>query len=268
MLTKPKTYLAQPHPVIQQNRDCTLCELGKVRASRNQGVEEGKEIYCVGGAGPDDLTKVRLIVISDFPGHYENTAQHPFFDTRTSGEDRRKGIVRPHNAGAFLRMALENMYDLDTYEEVWCTNALKCDPGVRKPLESQHLKPCCNNWLGPELMTLDQHCPTAPILIAGQQAFRAIKLMYRVLGRELATLGFNGCRRRGDLRLGQRALIFCDNPARPARSEPRIESRVNYGKGGWKVTRNEWLYPPLPGSPVDTFIRDLRYLKPYIVPKR
>ena len=163
-----------------------------------------------------------------------------------------------------MRMALELMYGLDTYHDTWITNALKCDPGKRKPLESQHLKPCATQWLGSELALLNEYAPTVPLLIAGPQAFRALKILYPKETSRMKSLGFNGCRRRGDLRVYSRPVVMCDNPARAARSEPKIETRVGYGKEGWKVTRNEWLYPTLPGSPIHSFIQDLKFLKPFL----
>lgn len=267
MTERPLSYQRLPHPLMQFDSGCTECALGHTREYYNEQEEdESKRKYAVGGAGPDDLTKVKLICVSDHISHYEAQESYPFVSTiELHGERTKNGLLRPNNAGSFLRMALNMMFDLDTYNDVWMTNALKCDPGKNKPKFNQHVKPCALHWLQTELQILDEHAPNTPLLIAGGTAFEAMKLLYPEQARMLTTLKLNGCRRRDDIRLGNRPAVFTLNPSRPSRCEPRLESRVAYVKGQYRIKRNEWLYPPLKGSPVYSFIEDLKFLAPFLL---
>lgn len=241
-----------------------MCQLGKNRASHNLKLKENESAKtCIAGAGPDDLSEVRLVVISDYPGHYEELHGYPQFDITRTRESHKNGLVQARNSGAFLRMVLEKMYKLDTYREVWITNAVKCNPGKDKVLESAHLKPCVARWLTPELDALTRVSPEVPILVAGLQAYRAVKLLYKKEAPVLTELGFNGCRRRDDLRLGTHPVVFCPNPARAARSEARIETAVASDGEKLSVVGNKFAVP-LPGSPVASFAQDLRYLRKFI----
>ena len=267
-IVKPPSYNKQQHCLIKTDPACTVCELGKVRDRHNLEFVEADKAenieQAVGGAGPEDLTQVKLIVISDFPGTYEARAGHPMVDIRESRAERKKGLLTPLNAGAQLRMALQLMYGLDTYNDCWVTNALKCNPGARKPIENKHVKPCVQQWLSAELTILDKYCPAAPILVAGGQAFKAVLLLYKQEAIELKSYGLNGCRRRKGLMLGRHPAVFTFNPAGAARSMPKIETEIASRNGKLVVKSNEWLYPPLPGSPTDKFIKDLHLLAPYL----
>ncbi len=265
---RPGTYLGNSHPLIAFNRDCVACSAGAKREYYN-GQKEEKEPKekAVSGAGPDDLSQVKLIVISDFAGPYEATSGYPFVSNRDGQSDRLKnGLLRSNNAGAFLRMALEMMFNLDTYHDVWCTNAMKCNPGKNKPLFSTQVKPCSQLWLQNELLVLDQFVPTVPILVAGGTAFEAVKCIYPEEGKLLNELKLNGCRRRTNLTLGQHPAVFTLNPSRAARCEPKIETGYKLKKGRVHVTSNDWLYPPLPGSPLYSYLKDLRCLRPFLQP--
>lgn len=266
MTTLPPSYCGNPHGLISFDKNCTACSVGEYREKQNAKLEEGKpRSYATGGAGPEDLTQVKLILVSDLSGHYEALAGYPFVDiSNEKGERNKKGLLNPHNAGGFIRMALELMYGLDTYNEVWCTNALKCDPGAKKPLFNTQTKPCVMRWLQNEFTYLDEYCPTAPILIAGGTAFEAIKLIYPVEAKLLNERKLNGCRRRSDITLGRHPAVFTLNPARAARCEARIETEVQYRRGLLQITKNDWLYPALPGSPLYSYIEDLKFLRPYL----
>jgi hypothetical protein len=266
----PSAYCNEPHPIIPIDAHCTLCPLGKVRNARNaaQALEDKPEYsLVVPGAGPDDLSQVRLIVISDFAGHYEASNGQPFFDThKHMGATYKKGLVRPYNAGGYLRMMLGRMYGLDTYNDCWLTNALKCDPGKRKPLINVHVKPCALRWLRLELQHLDEVAPQVPILVAGGTAFESMKLLYKDQAQTLDNFKLNGCRRRTDIRLGKHPAVFTLNPARPARCAPRLETEVRYSKGQYVVRKNEWINPELylPGSPGYSFVQDLLILREFL----
>lgn len=266
----PSVYCGEPHPIIPINTSCKLCPLGYIREQRNtqEAEKENPQFsHVVPGAGPDDLSQVKLIVISDFAGHWEALNKYPFFDThRESGERFKKGLLRPYNAGGYLRMILNKIYGLDTYKDCWFTNALKCDPGKRKPLISKHVKPCALKWLKLELQHLEEHCPTAPLLIAGSTAFEALKLLYKEHAGMLSDLKLNGCRRRKDIVIGGRPTVFTLNPARAARCAPRFESDVRYKNSQYIVKRNEWIPPELylPGSPNYSFVQDLLILREFL----
>jgi hypothetical protein len=218
-----------------------------------------KPKWSVGGAGPDDLTKVRLIVISDYPGIYESQYRYPMVDiTETRNERKNNGLLYPWNAGAFLRKYLSHEFKLNTYDDCWFTNAVRCDPGKLSVIETTHMKPCIQHWLKNELLILDEHCPRSPILIAGTYAFRALNRIYSLPG-DLQSL-----RRRSDLLLPNGRPYVCTiNPATPARAMPKIESHSRLVKGRSIVQRNVWL-PPIIGSPVWHYIEDLKCLKPLI----
>lgn len=264
----PKTYKKESHPVIEMDDQCLKCELGvrtkRINNSPPGRKEEGRLRHCsVGGAGPDDLSKVKLIILSDHPGHYESRETHVFPMVDISLEQNSsKGMLRSRNAGAFLRRALNLMFDLDTYNDCWITNAVKCNPFEQSIIESKHLKPCVNQWLISEFSLLKEYCPTAPLLVAGSHAFRACKLMYRKDAAFLQQLGLNGCRRRGDIVLDGRPVIFTDNPAKICRCEAMIETEVKTKKGRVSVTKNDWFY--LPGSPVYGFVEDLKFLSDFL----
>jgi hypothetical protein len=265
---RPGTYLGASHPLIPFDRTCRACSAGDKREYYNGQKEENQpKEFAVGGAGPDDLSKVKLIVISDFTGPYEATTGYPFVSNREGQDERQKnGLLRSNNAGGFLRMALEMMFGLDSYHDVWCTNAMKCNPGKNKPLFNTQVKKCAQLWLQNELLVLDDYVPTIPILVAGGTAFETVCLLYPEEGKYLASQKLNNCRRRTDLTLGQHPAVFTLNPSRPARCEPKMETGYKLKKGRVHITNNDWLYPPLPGSPLYSYLRDLRCLKPFLPP--
>lgn len=255
------------HPLIKHNPDCAVCALGKNRIRHNEVHIEDEKVptqYSVGGAGPEDLSKVRLIVISDLVGHYECLSNEPMHDIRDDRDERKRGLLQALNAGAFMRMSLNLMYKLNTYSDCWITNAIKCNPNQLKPLENNHMRPCASQWLNKELHILDEYVPEVPILCAGSMAFKALCFIYKNESAHLSKIGHNNCRRRKDLKIGSHPLVVTFNPAVAARSMPKIETEIKETKSGIHPCRNEWLFPQLPGSPVDKFIKDLYPLAQYI----
>jgi hypothetical protein len=255
------------HPLIRHNPDCVACALGKNRVRHNEVHKDDEKVplqFSVGGAGPDDLTKVKLIVVSDLVGHYECLSNEPMHDVSGDREERKRGLLQPLNAGAFLRMSLNLMYGLDTYSDCYITNAVKCNPNQLKPLENPHMRPCASTWLDTEFHILDEYVPDVPILCAGSLAFKALCYIFKNESKQLLEIKHNNCRRRKDLKLGDHPLVVTFNPAVAARSMPKIETAVKETKVGITPTRNEWLFPQLPGSPVDRFIKDLYPLAPYL----
>lgn len=255
------------HPIIRHDKACVSCELGHNRVRHNKVHEEEKNFVpqvSVGGAGPLDLTEVKLIVVSDYPGYYESKISSgvPMVDASLEKDERRNGMLNSLNAGAFLRMTLRLMYGLDTYSDCWITNAIKCDTNQIKPQDIKHVKPCSKKWLSAELHCLDQYVPNVPILAAGFQAFKGVCHIYDAP--EIKNLGANNCRRRKGLMLGQHPLVVTFNPATAARSMPKVITQTMTKKGRLVPTRNEWLMPFLLGSPGDKFLKDLHLLAEHL----
>jgi len=282
----PSTYKKQEHPYIPFNRQCELCGLGERIQRHNKEQEEEQEeeqekkqekysykngrkgnkekpkFYSVSGVGPDNLENIKLIVLSDFPGYYESSEDNLFnmVDIHQNQNYHKKSLVVKRNAGSFLRMSLNLMFGLDTYTDCWITNAIKCNPLEETVKESSHLKICNRKWLANEFSILEEYCPTVPILVAGTLAFKSLSNIFPHSKQLLDSYGFNSSRRRSNLIINSHGIVVTHNPARIARSEPRIETSTSYSKGKLTVTSNDWLYPPLPGSPVDLFIKDLQFL--------
>lgn len=262
------TYLPNNHPKIKHNEECTHCTLGLNRVRHNKVHEEEENFVkqlSVGGAGPEDLTKVKLIVVSDYPGHYECVSREPMHDATKDRAARKRGLLQPYNAGGYLRMSLQLMYKLDTYEDCWITNAIKCNPNQLKAIDNQHTRPCSTRWLNMELKALDEYVPQVPILVLGNQALAGVCHVYGKQAAHINKLKVNGCRNREDLKVGEHPLVVTFNPAVAARSLPKIETAIKYNsRNEVVITSNEWLYPVLPGSPVDLFIKSLYPLAPYL----
>lgn len=242
------TYKRKPHPLIKFPVDCQDCSLGKF----NTVVKN----RTVSGSGPNDLTKVKLIVISDHPGFYENKAscKYSFFDNQlaTKPEERSEWL----NAGALLRRSLNKLFNLDTYTDCWLTNVIKCEPG-HNTMSSDHLKVCSKHLVN-ELQYLNIYCPTAPILIAGNKAFRSFKSLVPGVINEKSTL--QELRRRSDLYYKNHHLCFTMNPAAISKCEFRVEKEVYYYNNDVFVADYQ-SYPILVGSPVWHFCEDLLIIK-------
>jgi uracil-DNA glycosylase family 4 len=250
----PKRY--RKPDLIPFDTGCTRCKIGQ--AKNNE-----KKKASVGGAGPQDLTQVKLIVISDHPGWYEEKEGYPFVHKQEFQERQGKKTIDPiRNAGALIRDMLHGLFGLDTYQEVYATNILKCDPGKVTALDSHYRT--CSAWLSSEFEVLDEYCPTVPILIAGAKATRHLHRTFPdfKLGKE----GINYLRRRKGVKIKSHPAVFTYNPAQVARSEPRIETIAN--PKNRRIKESDWMYPPLPGSPTDIMVRDLELLEPFLLDSR
>jgi len=236
---------------------CTRCSIGQEK-------ENDKNSLAVGGAGPEDLTRVRLIVLSDHPGFYEERYRFPFVNKQEvqafeyeSGK-RKKKPDNTQNAGYLMRYMIEQKFDIDSYNDCYLSNVIKCDPGKRT-IQDSHLR-TCSSWLRSEFIPLDEYCPKAPVLIAGTKAARAISYTFKDF-KSVNKGGINALRRRDDLRLGSRPVVFTYNPAIIARSNRWIEIDVDKRSKRVKKSRP---YPFLPGSPLDFFNEDLELLRQYL----
>lgn len=254
MLKDIDSYRKLPHPLIPFDRNCHDCTLGAGNTPT--------KTKCVGGAGPNDLTLVRLIVISDYPGFYEVSSahQHPFVNNqirnKNDTDDKRNEWL---NAGALLRSCLVNMFKLNTYNDCYMTNVIKCDPN-KNIVTANHLK-VCSKYIKEELNQLDLYCPKAPILIAGTKAFKSLKqLMPDLMS---TNYGLQDCRRRDGLFYNDHPLVFTMNPAACSKATMRIETEVyTYDELVYVPTYTN--YPILEGNPINVFCRDIELLNKYL----
>lgn len=241
------------HPLIPFDRKCKGCRLTTDAA--------------VNGGGPDDLTAVRLIVISDYTGHYETEENYPMYSNDPNRARRklktgRYSLEGLRNAGSVLRYTLKLLFNLDTYEDCWITNAIKCDPKRNTPTESD-VKDCVTHWLNQELEIVSEYAPTAPILIAGRLAFKSLKTLDPALGKTLTNL--KESRKTSHHRLGEHPLVFTFNPAPVAKSAFRVETDLRIDTDDClDVTNLRTIEPPLIGSAEWDFRNDLEYLRPFL----
>jgi len=240
----PCTYKRQSHPALPFDWQCRRCKFG------------GDESGAVGGAGPDDLSQVRLLVISDYPGHLELQAGYPFVAQAPvyKADRRRKLRLRWANAGAALRYALGEL-GLNGYTDCWLTNALKCNPRADTgKVKENELDPCSKAWLHQEVWTLHELHPKLPIWLAGSQALKAFQRTFKWQNKG----SINDLRRRVHWWLDHPVVVTW-NPAAYCRSEFR--------QAGCHDNPQQ-VYPlfsePLPLSPWEVYQRDWELLRPYL----
>jgi uracil-DNA glycosylase family 4 len=238
------------------DRECKACP-----------VSNGK---AVPGAGPDDLSKVKLIVISDHAGHYEEEVGQPFVsnDAKRMTKRLRNGKVsleKPRNAGSILRLCL-NEIGLNPNRDVWLTNVMKCNPQQFKPTEKD-AKTCTRKWLDTELTTLDKYVPNAPILIAGNLAFKTIANVYKAdCTYATQNLKMKNCWKTTGHKLMSHPLFFTANPAAVAKCEWGYERTVMQHNDGTVSPTSKGVLPALPLSPLWTFKKDLEMVRQYLNP--
>lgn len=246
------TYQGEQHPDITFDSHCQSCGLCK-----------GTEGSAVGGAGPDNLANVRLIVISDHPGYYEMGNGFPFYPNDKERSSAR-GLPKFLSAGAYIRRVLYRNLGVDSWNETWMTNAVKCNPQHKKDsitIKDSFLKECSRLWLNPELYTLHSYNPNTPVLVLGRHALTAIKYidppLKNVLGNSLKKLT-----REVYYLWDTHPLVFGLNPAAAADAEFRMEvERGYYMKNGIRKIKSIRSFPPLVGSPQWMFEKDLEILK-------
>lgn len=241
--------------------DRTLEELRFNKKCNACGLATGKAVCS--SIGNQDLTKMKLVVVSDYPGHYEETFSYCMY----SNEDRRKGKRGSNkgwpNAGNYIRDYITREFGLDTYEEVYFTNAVKCNPRKDKPDISRHIKKCYSLWLSNEFILIDRVNPTVPVLVLGDTAFKCF-------GKVIKNGPFTSLGKSPKMKDARRKIFYYNshplavtvNPAAVASSSYRLErsevssttSMVYY-----------WELPPLVGSPQWHYNKDLEVIKPYVV---
>ena len=259
-------YHGQVHPsfpFLDNNfRGCEKCELSCGRA--------------VPGAGPKDLAKIKLILISDYPGHYEKTYGFPQVprpyayakedeEAKSQGKSkRRRSAFPPANSGEYIRWQLKRLFDLDPFEEVYYTNAIKCPAeigGTALTVGSKHLKACLP-WLEQELDILDNDLP---ILIAGSKALAMFGYI-TTLKRNCSVMDYYN---QVPFMYKDHPVVVTHNPVTVARNSLRLLSNCKIQiKGGGPFISPTAVRPwdTVP-SPQYLYSRTLWWLAPYLYPR-
>lgn len=238
-----------PLPELNFNKNCKHCVRG-----------EGKAIPgCIQNG---NLSKLKLVVISDYPSYYEELNDHNFYDNEGDRAEKRKTGKRLHvgwpNAGNYIRRKLES-FDLDTYQEVYFTNAIKCKNNSDKtivPNQTKEVKKCAQLWLIPELNIIEQINPTVPILLAGKYAFTAFR-EYIPGSPFHKKLKLKEARRK-EFKYKYHPVFVTVNPAAAATSIPKLEFIEVTTKGDLKSVRE---LPTNIGSPDWLYSKDLELLR-------
>jgi len=225
---------------------CRACPFGKDGAGP------------VGGAGPDDLKAVRLLVVSDYPGHYEVQAKHPFASKPAvyRVNAKQKVQLRWMNAGEALRTALR-ILGLNGYTDCWLTNALKCSPAADSgKVKENELDVCTKLWFYDEVMTLHEVNPQLPIWLAGGQALAGFRRTFKLFQQT----SINDLRRQVHWWMGHPVVVTW-NPAAYCRSEFREAKSHQH-----PVEVFPLFSEPLPLSPWEMYLRDIQPLASFLNP--
>lgn len=182
------------------------------------------------GSSPCPLDEVRLIVVSSYPGAEEVR----------SGQSLSPSTGKNVNAGKILQTYLNRMSS-GLYDYTYRTNCIKCPPRGAKGEELKQPRDMCKNWLVPEIMELP---PNVPILLAGSEAVQS------VLGKPLYDS-------RGEVyQYHNHPVVVTVNPIEVERATRFIHSSTGEVIGT----------PPIVGSIVDLWVRDIRLLLTLITP--
>jgi uracil-DNA glycosylase len=252
------------HPLLMFDRGCQSCALGRGEA--------------VGGAGPDDLENLKLIVISDHPGHYESKIGYPFYDNTPEREQRYQSALRDSkkstsvykaallgtpNAGCLIRDLLREELGLNSYTQVWMTNVLKCNRKLNAPNLANEVKPCVTKWLATELRMLKSFEPKTPILIAGTLAYRGFKLVDPIISKILPGKIENA--RQQVFYWEEQPIVVTYNPVVVSDCVPRIETRIGRSASERAIVQTvKEIVPRIKGSPLDNYIEDILLLKKFL----
>jgi Uracil DNA glycosylase superfamily len=238
-------YDTSPIPI---DPNCALCPLSNKSA--------------VSGNGPANLSDIKLIVISDYPGAYETEFKFPQVPNDWAMAQRKQTpqFVKP-NSGRFIRDVLAIEFGL-TKDNIWFTNAVKCDPnhlGKNLTVTTGHVRKCVQHWLHSEFATINSYAPTAPILVAGSKALEAVRTVYpNINGSNIAEL------LRQVFYLDRHPAVCSYNPATYARSlayietDLRIDRRTHSKVITQRTLLNDFIY-----SPVHVFIADIAPLRQF-----
>jgi len=245
-----------PLPELNFDKNCMQCSRG-----------EGNAICgCIQNG---DLTNLKLVVISDYPGHYEDSVGYTFYDNEPDRiAKRKKGkklLVGWPNAGNYIRRKLEAL-GLDTYKEVYFTNVIKCKQNSSKtnPDEKKELGRCVRKWLVPELEIIHKHNPHVPILLAGKYAYTAFRsdkkmIPYNPPFNEDKPLRY--CRKKMFMYRDTHPVFVTVNPAAAANSIPKLELGV---VTHYSQLNNVRELKPIVGSPDWHYQNDLKLLSEWL----
>lgn len=228
-------------PLKPFNSKCDFCSL--------------KTYKAVPPSSPDRLEDVKLIIISDHPGHYEE--EYRFCQVPANLVQKRKGSPF-RNGGQFIRDIIREELGLDPWRQVYYTNALKCDPRDKVVSETKHIAVCCGAWLIKELKDL----PKVPVLVAGFKAFAGFKYAYPDYAHILTSL--NNLRREV-IEVDERKVLFTYNPAAISRCEFKEPDRYTVqASTGELIIASVRDADVLPGMPLWVFLKDIEPLKKLI----
>lgn len=246
-----------PLKELHFDKTCKVCVRG-----------EGNAIPgCIQNA---DLSKLKLVVISDYPGHYEDKEGYCFYDNepdrqsmKNNKKDKRARLkIGWPNAGNYIRRKLETL-GLNTYQEVYFTNVLKCkqNNADKEPNETREVKRCIETWLLKELDIIEMYNPTVPILLLGKYAFIAFKkfIPHSPISDDKGEVLRKY--RRQVVYYKNHPVITTVNPAAACSSIPKLEYVEINNINDLKSVRE--LKPPI-GSPDWHFTNDLEPLKLFL----
>jgi hypothetical protein len=247
-------YRNEPHPLIPFDRSCEACTLSCGKA--------------VPGAGPADLSKVKLIVLSDYPGPYEQQygwpqvpAPYVRYEEDKAKQKRRRVKFPWKNSGEFLRLILKEELGLDPWEEVFYTNGVQCSPFRGKEkinINLTHIRPCVNRHVRKMIEALDDNCPYAPIVVAGgKAALPAFNLLYDTKFKSIQSMLHVK-----DVIVEERRVAFTNNPAAVAKGEARLISSMVTSNGVFQPSKvRPW---KLLGTPQWHFVNSIKWLEDYL----
>ena len=212
-----------------------------------------------------DHTKIKLIVISDYPTFAEEQNNYIFWDNQEARQPKRtrKGfkLLGPPNGGNIIRQEL-GLIGIDPYAEVFYTHVIKCSKPHNMTIKDGHIKTCIQEWFMKEINYMKNQIPsTVPVLCLGKFAWRALKFVDSSLrtikdGNKLSKLRLLPA---GELKFLGRPLIITESPNAVCKSTWRVETHpVNTEVYSVKEL------PPLPGSPSFIFRNDISHIRPFI----
>jgi len=257
-----KSYSNSGHELLNFDRLCNVCSLECTEA--------------VGGCGPDDLSKVKLIFISDYPGGLETQYGFPqcpitYHEQRLNKKKREVLLFR--NSGQLIRELIPGLFDLCSWSEVYMTNVVKCQPTYKNRniniTEKRHIYPCLDKWFKKEWELFEEYCPNVPIIVAGSTAIKGMFRMFPELYSQVTLIKeptLKDLRRLKNIKLKNHNIAFTFNPAQLSKLEPReIKSTsINRKTFAMTVTKTEaWTSYPM-GSPYWNFIKDINWLREHI----
>ena len=240
-------------PIVDTNCDACAISTGK----------------AISGAGPLDLSKIKLVIVSDTMSYYDEEEGKAFVSNDKYRKPRRLKsgkltIEKPRNGASFMRYELQKL-GLDPDIDCWMTNIIKCHPGKVRPKDKE-AKQCARKWFADELTILGLYNPTVPILIAGNIAFKAIKNIYRDCS--FAPYNLKQCFRTDHHTLINHPVFFTANPATVSSTEWSVEDTVMIDQNNRaEVVSKKTITPPI-FSPIWIYEKDLEPLDKFLNPDK